>query len=537
MGGLLDALDQDNLDNQRDVVKNEKRQTRDNQPYGSWLDMLHELGYPEGHPYHHTTIGSMAGPRRRVARGRAHLLLDLVRPGQRRRSSIVGDVDTDEALALADTYFGGDPAEGWVPDAAVDGHRAAARRRGTPYRHRPGPGAAGVRRLPHRAVRHHRVRRDAGRGDRPRRRPGQPALQVARARPPAACSRPTARHRQLAVHRRRDADDRRPAGARGRRRSSGSRRPTTRRSPGSPTASGRGGARAREGAASPASGCTTSPRSMAAPTPSTSTPRCSATRAWSTTRCPPCSRSPLTTSSAVAPTCMRARQPCRRDVPAGAHRRAGGGGMTLIRTRPEPGAPRPWQFPSFERRDGRRRPGPVGASARVGRWRSPSLVIDAGAALEPRGAAKVSPRSSRGRCRRALRAGTPTSSVSPASGSARPGVPRPTGTRCACGFEVPVGELAAATALLADAVRAAGVRPTRRWIACSTSASTRSASSAASRRCSRRRRSAQRCSQPASRYAAPTVATRRRSGAQHDDIRRYRDARRPQGRGDAHRGR
>src|ERR1700759_4155588 len=59
MGGLLDALDQDNLDNQRDVVKNEKRQTRDNQPYGAWLELIHENVYPVGHPYQHPTIGSM----------------------------------------------------------------------------------------------------------------------------------------------------------------------------------------------------------------------------------------------------------------------------------------------------------------------------------------------------------------------------------------------------------------------------------------------------------------------------------------------
>ena len=36
MGTLLDALSQDNLDNQREVVKNEKRSSYDNRPYGSW---------------------------------------------------------------------------------------------------------------------------------------------------------------------------------------------------------------------------------------------------------------------------------------------------------------------------------------------------------------------------------------------------------------------------------------------------------------------------------------------------------------------
>lgn len=59
LGTLLDALDQANLDNQRDVVKNEKRSSYDNQPYGTaYLELL-ALAYPNGHPYHHPTIGSM----------------------------------------------------------------------------------------------------------------------------------------------------------------------------------------------------------------------------------------------------------------------------------------------------------------------------------------------------------------------------------------------------------------------------------------------------------------------------------------------
>jgi predicted Zn-dependent peptidase len=59
LGTLLTALDQANLDNQRDVVKNEKRSSYDNQPYGSAYIELFALAYPKGHPYHHPTIGSM----------------------------------------------------------------------------------------------------------------------------------------------------------------------------------------------------------------------------------------------------------------------------------------------------------------------------------------------------------------------------------------------------------------------------------------------------------------------------------------------
>src|SRR4051812_50173536 len=61
MGGLLDALDQQNLDKQREVVKNEKRQSRDNQPYGAWLDLVDGLAFPPGHPFQHSPLGSVAG--------------------------------------------------------------------------------------------------------------------------------------------------------------------------------------------------------------------------------------------------------------------------------------------------------------------------------------------------------------------------------------------------------------------------------------------------------------------------------------------
>ena len=56
---LLDALSQENLDNQREVVKNEKRWSYDNRPYGSWQEKLQAHLFPPEHPYHHSTIGSM----------------------------------------------------------------------------------------------------------------------------------------------------------------------------------------------------------------------------------------------------------------------------------------------------------------------------------------------------------------------------------------------------------------------------------------------------------------------------------------------
>lgn len=59
MGWMLPAMTQEKLDNQRDVVKNEKLQRYDNQPYGDWDERVQRLVYPPDHPYHHTVIGSM----------------------------------------------------------------------------------------------------------------------------------------------------------------------------------------------------------------------------------------------------------------------------------------------------------------------------------------------------------------------------------------------------------------------------------------------------------------------------------------------
>ncbi|MEP6787949.1 MAG: pitrilysin family protein, partial [Acidobacteriota bacterium] len=60
MGNLLDAMSQEKLDNQRDVVKNERRFRVDNVPYGTMGERIGDIMYPEGHPYHWSVIGSMA---------------------------------------------------------------------------------------------------------------------------------------------------------------------------------------------------------------------------------------------------------------------------------------------------------------------------------------------------------------------------------------------------------------------------------------------------------------------------------------------
>ncbi len=59
MGFLLPAMTQEKLDNQRDVVKNERRQRYENQPYGRAFERIFALAYKAEHPYNWATIGSM----------------------------------------------------------------------------------------------------------------------------------------------------------------------------------------------------------------------------------------------------------------------------------------------------------------------------------------------------------------------------------------------------------------------------------------------------------------------------------------------
>jgi predicted Zn-dependent peptidase len=59
LSSLLEGVDQTNLDTQREVVKEEKRQRYDNVPYGDCFDRIMKLVFPAGHPYAHLPIGSM----------------------------------------------------------------------------------------------------------------------------------------------------------------------------------------------------------------------------------------------------------------------------------------------------------------------------------------------------------------------------------------------------------------------------------------------------------------------------------------------
>ncbi len=123
MGSLLAALDDESMENQRDVVKNERRQRYDNVPYGTAFERLAALAYPEGHPYHHTPIGSMADLDAATLEDARNFFRTYYAPNNA-VLSVVGDIDPEETLAWIEKYFGSipghdgkpDPRDGTLPD-------------------------------------------------------------------------------------------------------------------------------------------------------------------------------------------------------------------------------------------------------------------------------------------------------------------------------------------------------------------------------------------------------------------------------------
>jgi len=108
MGTLVDVLTLDKLNNQREVVKNERRQSYDNQPYGTWLERTLGMVYPEGHPYHHSVIGSMEDLTAASVDDVKNFFRTYYAPNNA-VLVVAGDIDVDQAKALVRKHFG------WIP--------------------------------------------------------------------------------------------------------------------------------------------------------------------------------------------------------------------------------------------------------------------------------------------------------------------------------------------------------------------------------------------------------------------------------------
>ena len=105
LGFLLPAMTQAKLDNQRDVVKNERRWRVDNQPYGDWDERLQMMLYPPDHPYHHSVIGSMADLDAASLQDVEEFFRTYYAPNNA-VLTLCGDFERDHALGLIESYFG-----------------------------------------------------------------------------------------------------------------------------------------------------------------------------------------------------------------------------------------------------------------------------------------------------------------------------------------------------------------------------------------------------------------------------------------------
>ena len=110
LAGLTETLDQKKLDNQRDVVLNERRQSYENQPYGLANLMLAEALWPKDFGYHWDTIGYVADLRAATAPDVKAFFTKYYVPNNA-TMVIAGDVKPAEVKQLVEKYFG------WIPKA------------------------------------------------------------------------------------------------------------------------------------------------------------------------------------------------------------------------------------------------------------------------------------------------------------------------------------------------------------------------------------------------------------------------------------
>ena len=128
MGYLTQVLTQKKLDNQRDVVKNERRQRVDNQPFGSQFETISAALYPSTHPYSWPVIGSMADLSAASVDDVKEFFRTYYAPNNA-TLAIVGDFDNAKAKAWVTKYFGSLPAGPAITRPTVPATTLAANKR------------------------------------------------------------------------------------------------------------------------------------------------------------------------------------------------------------------------------------------------------------------------------------------------------------------------------------------------------------------------------------------------------------------------
>ncbi len=124
MGWMLPTMDEEKVDAQREVVKNERRQSYENQPYGMIWDHIPTMLYPTGHPYSWPVIGSMAD----LTAASVDDVKEFFRTWYAPNNAVIvvaGDVRRSEVLALVHQYFGAIPRGPAVPETVANRPRMA----------------------------------------------------------------------------------------------------------------------------------------------------------------------------------------------------------------------------------------------------------------------------------------------------------------------------------------------------------------------------------------------------------------------------
>ena len=103
---LPEALTKESFENQRDVVRNERRQMLENQPYGRWLSLINEHLYPAGHPYAWPVIGSHEDLEAATLEEVTDFFRMYYTPNNL-SLVIAGDFDPAKAKKLVERYYGG----------------------------------------------------------------------------------------------------------------------------------------------------------------------------------------------------------------------------------------------------------------------------------------------------------------------------------------------------------------------------------------------------------------------------------------------
>lgn len=108
LGWMLPAMTAEKLENQRDVVLNEKRQRYENQPYGDWDEHMQAMLFPPSHPYHHTVIGATEDIEAAMLEDVAEFFETFYVPNNA-VLTLCGDFDREHALDAVRRWFGDIP--------------------------------------------------------------------------------------------------------------------------------------------------------------------------------------------------------------------------------------------------------------------------------------------------------------------------------------------------------------------------------------------------------------------------------------------